>query len=224
MSQRPASSVGGRNTGGAQRVRSAGSRQGMPRRSTGSSKSARTSMTPWAHRPLPRAGRRQPRPGRVAPRAGPSHGLRGQATTEPVVHFCAAAPVHIPAAVDTASSSGKKYDFEIFGEPCSVDTLADVLVSVLLSIHKIDDNFLPRISRKSGRVRPILARDPQELYPGRHDLSHYSRKVADGWYVGTNYSKKDVALILGCICDVAGLVLGDDLSGPAIEDIKSHAQ
>ena len=54
----------------------------------------------WAHRPLPRAGRRQPRGGRVAPRAGPSHGLRGQATTEPVVHFCAAAPVHIPAAVD----------------------------------------------------------------------------------------------------------------------------
>ena len=125
---------------------------------------------------------------------------------------------------ETASSSGKKYDFEIFGEPCSVDTLADVLVSVLLSIHKIDDNFLPRISRKSGRVRPILARDPQELYPGRHDLSHYSRKVADGWYVGTYYSKKDVARILGCICDVAGLVLGDDLSGPAIEDIKSHAQ
>ena len=59
-------------------------------------------LTPWAHRPLPRAGRRQPRRGRVAPRAGPSHGLRGQATTEPVVHFCAAAPVHIPAAVDTA--------------------------------------------------------------------------------------------------------------------------
>ena len=105
-----------------------------------------------------------------------------------------------------------------------MDTLADVLVSVLLSIHKIDDNFLPRISRESGRVRPILARDPQELYHGRHDLSRYSRKVADGWYVGTNYSKKDVARILGRICDVAGLVLGDDLSGAAIEDIKSHAQ
>ena len=105
-----------------------------------------------------------------------------------------------------------------------MDTLADVLVLVLLFIHKIDDNFLPPISRESGRARPILARNPQELYPGRHYLSHYSRKVADGWYVGTNYSKKDVARILGRICDVAGLVLGDDLSGPAIEDIKSHAQ
>ena len=52
------------------------------------------------HSILPRAGRRQPRGGRVAPRAGPSHGLRGQATTEPVVHFYAAAPVHFYAAVD----------------------------------------------------------------------------------------------------------------------------
>ena len=60
------------------------------------------------HRPLPRAGRRQPRGGRVAPRAGPSHGLRGQATTEPVVHFCAAAPVHIPAAVDTGMREGRR--------------------------------------------------------------------------------------------------------------------
>ena len=61
-------------------------------------------LSPWAHGPLPRAGQRQPRIGRVAPRAGPSRGLRGQATTEPVVHFCAAAPVHIPAAVDTRPS------------------------------------------------------------------------------------------------------------------------
>ena len=62
-------------------------------------------LSPWAHRPHPRAGRRQPRGGRVDPRAGPSHGLRGQATTEPVVHFYAAAPVHNLAAVDNRLSS-----------------------------------------------------------------------------------------------------------------------
>ena len=55
-------------------------------------------MAPWAHRPLPRAGRRQPRGGRGAPRADPSHGLRGQAPTQPAVHFYAAAPVHFYAA------------------------------------------------------------------------------------------------------------------------------
>ena len=68
-------------------------------------------LSPWAHRPHPRAGRRQPRGGRVDPRAGPSHGLRGQATTEPVVHFYAAAPVHNPAAVDSPASSIRRLRF-----------------------------------------------------------------------------------------------------------------
>ena len=62
-------------------------------------------LAPWAHRPLPRAGRRQPRGGRVAPRADPSHGLRGQAATETLVRFYAAAPVHFYAAVDTHKPS-----------------------------------------------------------------------------------------------------------------------
>jgi len=124
--------------------------------------------------------------------------------------------------VEPAFSSGKKYDFEILGKWYSVDALADVLVSVLRAIHEIDNGFLSRLSRESGRVRPILARDPKELYPGRPDLSHYSREVADGWHVGTNYSKKDVARILGRTCEIAGLVLGDDLRGPIIEDIKSY--
>ena len=73
MSQRPASSVGGRNTGGAQRVRSAASRQGMPRRSTGSRSNARTSTywrlpaaaTCWGDHRLCRA-RASPKHGRLA--------------------------------------------------------------------------------------------------------------------------------------------------------------
>ena len=36
----------------------------------------------------------------MAPRAG----LPGQAATEPVGHFCAAAPVHFYAAVDTIAA------------------------------------------------------------------------------------------------------------------------
>ena len=43
----------------------------------------------------------QPRGGRVVPRAGPSHGLQGQAATDTLVHFYAAAPVHFYAVVDS---------------------------------------------------------------------------------------------------------------------------
>ena len=44
----------------------------------------------------------------IAPRAGPSRGhrgLQGQADTQPLVHFYAAAPVHFCAAVDTMAAA-----------------------------------------------------------------------------------------------------------------------
>ena len=72
-------------------------------------------LSPWAHGPLPRAGRRQPRTGRVAPRAGPSRGLRGQAETQPAVHFYAAAPVHFYAAVDTGEEDRQERPSEYQG-------------------------------------------------------------------------------------------------------------
>ena len=50
-----------------------------------------------------RHARRQPRGGRAVPRAGPSRGLRGQATAVLVVQYCAAALAHNPAAVDTGA-------------------------------------------------------------------------------------------------------------------------
>ena len=43
----------------------------------------------------------------IGPRAGPSHGLRGQATAEPVVHFYSAALGHNPAAVDSSVLHGE---------------------------------------------------------------------------------------------------------------------
>ena len=57
-------------------------KQSRSRRRQPSEYSPTPRLTPWAHRPLPRAGQRQPRTGRVAPRAGPSRGLRGQATAD----------------------------------------------------------------------------------------------------------------------------------------------
>ncbi len=50
-----------------------------------------------------RHARRQPRGGRAVPRAGPSRGLRGQASAVLVVQYCAAALAHNPAAVDTGA-------------------------------------------------------------------------------------------------------------------------
>jgi len=50
------------------------------------------------------------------------------------------------------------------------------------------------------------------LYPGRPDLvdnHHYELKP--GWYVGTNYSRQNIADIIKMACDVASIGFGTDL-------------
>jgi len=127
-----------------------------------------------------------------------------------------------PDSPEPDSNSATKYDFDLLGERYSANTLGDVLVSVLQAFHEIDNSFLSRFAREVGRTRPMLARDPTDLYPGRADLARYSREVANGWYVGTNYSKRDVARILGGACEIAGLVPGQDLKGPIIDEIGAN--
>ena len=118
-----------------------------------------------------------------------------------------------------SSQTHSKYQFEILGDNFVADSLVGVLVIVIRTIQEIDPEFLSRLSQRSGRVRPIVARNPRDLYPGRPDLSHYSREITDGWFVGSNYSKRDVDRILQLVCTSGGLVYGEDLRGPAIEGI-----
>ncbi|MCH9050091.1 MAG: hypothetical protein IIA72_03270, partial [Proteobacteria bacterium] len=121
-----------------------------------------------------------------------------------------------------SSQTHSKYQFELLGENFVADSLVGILVIVLRTIQEIDPEFLSRLSQKSGRVRPIVARNPRDLYPGRPDLSHYSREITDGWFVGSNYSKRDVDRILQIVCTSGGLVYGKDLRGPAIEGMKDR--
>ena len=122
-----------------------------------------------------------------------------------------------PRRADIQTES--KYKFELLGEHFEANSLADILIIVLHTFNELDKDYLSRLSQKGGRVRPIIARTPEELYPGRPDLSGYSRELVDGWFVGTNYSKKDVARILRLSCEAAELVFGEDLKGPAIAEM-----
>ena len=80
----------------------------------------------------------------IAPRAGPSHGLRGQATTEPVVHFCAAAPVHIPTAVDKRAS--EKRVLKLIGAFFKAGVMEDGLV------YPVDEG-----TPQGGPLSPLLS-------------------------------------------------------------------
>ncbi len=104
-----------------------------------------------------------------------------------------------------------KYHANLFGQELPADTLGDLLVVALRRLAQRHLGFLERLSRETRRKRRIVARNAEDLYPGRPDLSVYAKEVTQGWWVGTNYSKCDVRAILRIACDVARLDYGRDL-------------
>lgn len=91
----------------------------------------------------------------------------------------------------------------------------DVLVSVFEALSQHDATFLERFAAlpKHGRTRRYLARSPEELYPGRPDLSHeHSTQLSSGWWLGTNVSRAQIERIIKMACEVARVKYGRELS------------
>ena len=104
-----------------------------------------------------------------------------------------------------------KYRYNFLSEEGAADTLGELLADVLRRFSDLDTTFLNQYSQREGRTRRFLARNPKAIYPGREDLSEYTTMVCQGWWVGTNYSRKDVRRLLRAACQVAGLTWGVDL-------------
>ncbi|NIU02063.1 MAG: hypothetical protein GWN01_14475, partial [Nitrosopumilaceae archaeon] len=60
-------------------------------------------------------------------------------------------------------------------------------------------------SRKHGKKRRYLSSDKYELYPGRPDLAdQHSIEIVSGWWLGTNYSRRNIQDIINLALEVAG--------------------
>ncbi len=67
-------------------------------------------------------------------------------------------------------------------------------------------------ARKHGKKRRYLAQSRNELYPDRPDLSEeYAVEIADGWWMGTNYSRRDLQKMIDLAREVARPPLGSQL-------------
>jgi len=123
-------------------------------------------------------------------------------------------PVSTPSYTNEPkpAASANGVGFSLHGKfyPCRKGI--DVMVAVLEKLSENDQKFCERFaSRKQGRTRNYLARTKEELYPGSPHLKEYSRQLKSGWWVGTNYSKNSMSIIIEMACDVAGLKFGKDL-------------
>ena len=111
---------------------------------------------------------------------------------------------------DTARPRATRYC--LFGEEIVASSSKEMLVNVIHAFAERDATFLARFSHEGGRKRRYVAREPLNLYSGRPDLAEeFKEQVAEGWWVGTNYSVTEIDAILRKACEIAGCHWGEDL-------------
>ena len=102
--------------------------------------------------------------------------------------------------------------FTYRGEFHSANSAREVLRRVLITFAEDDPEFLGRFAeRKHGRTRRWIARSKNELNPDRPDLAEKSVELVQGWWMGTNYSRRRIEKIAKLACEVANVEIGKDL-------------
>lgn len=102
------------------------------------------------------------------------------------------------------SRTTDSFSFVFEGKTYTAASALEVMVTIFRLLATADAGFLNRFaSRKHGTKRRYIARNRQELYPGRPDLAEaYSIELVPGWYMGTNYSRRDMQKILNLALEV----------------------
>ncbi|AHB87882.1 type I restriction-modification system restriction subunit HsdR family [Thermosynechococcus sp. NK55a] len=96
------------------------------------------------------------------------------------------------------------FSFVFEGKTYEAASAVKVMVTVFRLLAEADAGFLDRFaSRKHGTKRRYIARNRQELYPGRPHLAEkHFIELVPGWYMGTNYSRKRIQEILDSALEV----------------------
>ncbi len=104
------------------------------------------------------------------------------------------------------------------GEKIQCNSAVETMTRLFRLLYEEDSKLFERfISRKHGRKRRYLAKEKIDLYPGRKDLvEQFSTEVAQGWWLGTNYSRKNIQDIINLALEVAGPQLRDMIQARVI--------
>lgn len=137
------------------------------------------------------------------------------AVPQPVLRVQPIAPVSAPNASRVGSSQRpSSIGFVLEGRNYAARSAREVLEAVFEALAKRDATILERFASlpKHGRTRRYLARNANDLYPGRPDLVRdHSMQLTSGWWLSTNHSRATIERIIEMACDVAHLKYGKDL-------------
>jgi hypothetical protein len=111
-----------------------------------------------------------------------------------------------PATADISTRTVDNFNFVFKGKEFHARSAREVMIKLFQLLSREDNGFLDRFaSRKHGKKRRYLTRDKRDLYPGRPDLmEQHSVEVVAGWWLGTNYSRRNIQDIIELALEVAG--------------------
>ena len=109
--------------------------------------------------------------------------------------------------------SVEAFTFSFRGKDYHAGSARDVMLQVFRLLAESDPLFLERfVARKHGRKRRYVAREKTELYPGRPDLAQVAAaEITPGWWMGTNYSRRDIQKIIFLAREVVDPEIGKTL-------------
>ena len=115
------------------------------------------------------------------------------------------APLSLGTGI-TRTRTVDNFTFVFKGKEFSARSARELMTQIFQLLAQEDSGFLDRFaSRKHGKKRRYLARDKRNLYPGRPDLcEQHSVEVVSGWWLGTNYSRRNIQVIIELALEVAG--------------------
>ena len=119
-----------------------------------------------------------------------------------------------PVAASSPSSNPSAIGFTLHGQFIGCKNGRGVLTSVIERLAAAHPSFLQTFVSlpKHGSKRRFIAIERNDLYPGRPDLAQqHSQQLHSGYWLGTNYSHKQIQTILRIACQVSGLHYGVDL-------------
>jgi hypothetical protein len=106
-----------------------------------------------------------------------------------------------------------QFGFAFKGKSYVAGSAKEVMIRLFQLLADEDVGFFDRFAaRRHGKKRRYLARDRMELYPGRPDLcTEQAVEVVPGWWLGTNYSRRNIQQIIDLAVEVAGPQLGSSI-------------
>ena len=124
-------------------------------------------------------------------------------------------PVVRPPLIPPRSQQGstpKIVGFVLGKERIEVGSAIGTLASLLTTFADGDPQFMERFAKRTvSKTRRLVARNRSELYEKTHLIDRHSKKLENGWWIGTNLSKKQVRVHIETACAEAGVRFGSQL-------------